>query len=893
MRKFLLSSVLMLCLGSMTHAQETGSFTYEIWDGIGGTAVTDLTSDPNFPDNPTSVEELTVFETPTDRADNFGGRVYGLLTPEITGDYTFWVAADDNAELWLSTTDSVDDAVLIAFEDGWAGARSWADGNEKSAPVSLVSGQSYYIEALYKEGGGGDNLAVGWTLSTNMNDIVVVPGAISMTSKISSPADGAIELAPEISLELTHGPTAVSSQVYLSADATIDDADLLADTAETSVALALTPGTTYYARVDAVAADGVYEGSVISFTTISDAAHFESPADGGLWQIGINTELSWTTGVGALVHNVYFSADQALVDARDPNVGTQYWAMNTFDPGPLEAGTMYYWAVDEFSGLATVAGSTWSFKAFAFDPIAITDPTLLIHYGFEAGTGEMVNDLSGHENFGFFHGSPQWTTGVYGGGLGLASEDGDYIETIAPLGITTNTLTVSGWAMHDESPAAWSGILTHRGDDAANFGFQHNGTELRYMWSTNIYWDVSSGLEIPNGEWYFSAISIAPDQATIYLNGVDAQFTHVNEHIPTTFNGPISVGRDVGYTSGRFMTATLDDVRLYNRTLSDAEILWVMSNLSDITGPDDVVVGVPDEARDGSIAGWPDGEYPGLAFDDNTGTKFLHFKGEVEPTGIKIAPAAGTTVVVGMTLTTANDAAERDPASFELYGSNESIDGPYELIAAGDVVDFIQEAAWPRFTKNATAIAIDNEVAYAYYQVLFPTVRDAGGANSMQIAEIELIGSVIPTNLLANGGFEDGVVEPWSLYGDGSIELVQDDPAEGANCLKVTVNSAGANFWDTGLQHGGHVFEAGKSYTLSLMLKAKDAPVQINVKPERAGPTWEGYGSQEFTMTTEWAEYSVNTGVIPEEGVDPASITFHVGYAPAEFLIDDVQFIED
>jgi hypothetical protein len=60
------------------------------------------------------------------------------------------------------------------------------------------------------------------------------------------------------------------------------------------------------------------------------------------------------------------------------------------------------------------------------------------------------------------------------------------------------------------------------------------------------------------------------------------------------------------------------------------------------------------------------------------------------------------------------------------------------LIASGDIVDFAQDEAWPRFTMNATPITFSNNVAYKYYQVMFPTVRDPGSANSMQIAEVEL-----------------------------------------------------------------------------------------------------------------------------------------------------------
>ncbi len=174
----------------------------------------------------------------------------------------------------------------------------------------------------------------------------------------------------------------------------------------------------------------------------------------------------------------------------------------------------------------------------------------------------------------------------------------------------------------------------------------------------------------------------------------------------------------------------IDDIRLY------PEVLAYLSN--DITGAGDPVVGVPNDDD------WPAGEIPDLAIDDDSATKFLHFKGATEPAGIQVTPLLGATIVTGITFTTANDAAERDPATFELYGSNDSIDGPYTLIASGDIVDFTGATAWPRFTKNETEIAFDNEVAYDHYQILVTAVRDAASANSMQVAEIELIGVLAP-----------------------------------------------------------------------------------------------------------------------------------------------------
>jgi hypothetical protein len=154
----------------------------------------------------------------------------------------------------------------------------------------------------------------------------------------------------------------------------------------------------------------------------------------------------------------------------------------------------------------------------------------------------------------------------------------------------------------------------------------------------------------------------------------------------------------------------------------------------DITQPGDAIQGVPNDSD------WPGNEAPPLAIDDDSTTKYLHFKGFSQPTGFQVTPSKSQAIVTGMSFTTANDATERDPISFELYGSNDSIDGPYTLIASGDIADFNLATAWPRFTINETPISFDNDTPYDHYQVLFTAVRDAGAANSMQISEVELFG---------------------------------------------------------------------------------------------------------------------------------------------------------
>ncbi|MHC4534243.1 MAG: carbohydrate binding domain-containing protein [Planctomycetota bacterium] len=155
-------------------------------------------------------------------------------------------------------------------------------------------------------------------------------------------------------------------------------------------------------------------------------------------------------------------------------------------------------------------------------------------------------------------------------------------------------------------------------------------------------------------------------------------------------------------------------------------------------------------------------------------------------------------------------------------------------------------------------------------------------------------------NLLVNGGFEDGVMDPWTTYGGVTTEVVTsldgaavfEDPIEGNYCLHIVVPAAGANFWDSGLQHRGHnIFEQGKKYTLSAFLKCSSGTLNINFKPEHDGDPWTGYGAQAFEMTEEWTEFSITTPVFTEE-VNPASITFHIAYEIADFWIDGVRFYE-
>ncbi|MGD9688440.1 MAG: hypothetical protein AB7K52_04265 [Phycisphaerales bacterium] len=123
----------------------------------------------------------------------------------------------------------------------------------------------------------------------------------------------------------------------------------------------------------------------------------------------------------------------------------------------------------------------------------------------------------------------------------------------------------------------------------------------------------------------------------------------------------------------------------------------------------------------------PAGEPPAAAIDNTAATKYLHF--DELNTGFTVTPT-GTGIVRGLLIVTANDAPERDPTSFILEGSDDGVN--FTMIASGALNPTTDR-------RSIEAVRFNNATAYMVYRVTFPTVRNAAAANSMQVAEVQLV----------------------------------------------------------------------------------------------------------------------------------------------------------
>ena len=392
------------------------------------------------------------------------------------------------------------------------------------------------------------------------------------------PADGTIVDETDPELNWRPGAYAVSHQVYFGENSDDVAAGAVEPTATTeasldvtsqaSYAAGLTPGQTYYWRVDEVNdadPNSPWTGDVWSFRVRPLTAWNPTPAD-GIQYVHPDQELTWEPGLSYIFHQVFFGETFEEVESA---TGMGYMTLEPiYDPPPLEIGKTYYWRVDEFTGAIEHRGDIWSFTTLP--DIAVTDPDLLGWWTLDEGMGTTAVDWSGHGSHGRILGSAEWTYGVQNGALYLAG--GANVE-IPALNVETNTVTMTAWVKRDSSQADWAGVLFSReGSAVSGMGFGA-ANELRYHW-TDQAWDFATGIVPPDQEWFFMALVVEPTRGTVYYNGTGTFARNQAAHDPDPFDGALRIGQDS--QGGRDLQGTVDDVRFYNKALSEAEIMEVM-----------------------------------------------------------------------------------------------------------------------------------------------------------------------------------------------------------------------------------------------------------------------------------------------------------------------------
>ena len=169
--------------------------------------------------------------------------------------------------------------------------------------------------------------------------------------------------------------------------------------------------------------------------------------------------------------------------------------------------------------------------------------------------------------------------------------------------------------------------------------------------------------------------------------------------------------------------------------------------LDDVTLPGDPIQIVNGVGDSDNVNGPPPANEGVTNAIDNTTNKYLNFVDY--GSGFIVSPSQGPSIVRGIRIYSANDAAGRDPASFILEGA-QSANGPFTVIYGSNITlpgggDGRNPTGLPLDpnTQDFAAVLFPNTTQYNSYRVTFPTLRDPADVG-MQIAEVELLGTIIP-----------------------------------------------------------------------------------------------------------------------------------------------------
>ncbi|HUU15934.1 MAG TPA: LamG domain-containing protein [Sedimentisphaerales bacterium] len=261
------------------------------------------------------------------------------------------------------------------FDDVNAGAEGTFRGNQAATfivagfpgfafPDGLVPGTTYYwrIDEVNDTEPNSPWKGNVWSFS--------IP---PKTAYYPEPAEGAELVDPDVTLSWTGGFGSKLHYVYFGDN--FDDVSNAAGALPQGTA-SYTPGTLklgkiYYWRVDEFDVIETHKGDIWSFTTQGAVVSLK-PSNGAV-DVKQTQILTWSPGVQAASHEVYFGTDKEVVrnaDTGSPEYkGTRDLGSQSYDPGKLEWDVTYYWRIDEVNNTnadSPWVGPVWSFTTANF-----------------------------------------------------------------------------------------------------------------------------------------------------------------------------------------------------------------------------------------------------------------------------------------------------------------------------------------------------------------------------------------------------------------------------------------------------------------------------------------------------------------------------------------------
>ena len=200
-------------------------------------------------------------------------------------------------------------------------------------------------------------------------------------------------------------------------------------------------------------------------------------------------------------------------------------------------------------------------------------PSLMAAYGFNEGSGTVVNDVSGNGNNGTISGATWTTSGKYGNALTFNGTNALVTVNNATSLQLTSAMTLEAWVYPTTVNSAWRDVIYKGNDNYYLEGTSSNAS--RPAMGGTFGADLYGTSALTANTWAHLAATYDGATMRLYVNGVQVASRAQTGAIATSTN-PLQIGGDSLY--GQYFAGRIDEVRIYNRALSAAEIQNDMNN---------------------------------------------------------------------------------------------------------------------------------------------------------------------------------------------------------------------------------------------------------------------------------------------------------------------------
>ena len=209
----------------------------------------------------------------------------------------------------------------------------------------------------------------------------------------------------------------------------------------------------------------------------------------------------------------------------------------------------------------------------------VAEDGLVAYWPFDEGKGKEAIDVTGNGHDGEFNDDPKWVKGKFETGLEFDGVDDHVVVPDDPAFAIEENITLMAWFSPNEALTSRRLMVKNNSIfiifdfgnvDSIDFLVKPDNT---FAESTTTNWTV--------GEWYHFAGTFDGKTMKVYINGkLEGKKDNGVPIAPSALDLWIG-GDDFGRPTD-FFPGKIDEVRLYDRTLSEADIQKVMETPQDV-----------------------------------------------------------------------------------------------------------------------------------------------------------------------------------------------------------------------------------------------------------------------------------------------------------------------